>query len=96
MTGHVRLNVIGQELERRAIVLCKAHVHDELRLVHGHLQRHVREPLGILFTVDLIGPTCQQGHSIAEAIEQPVEEIVELATKSTTLTNTVIIIDIEK
>lgn len=43
---HVGLDLVERELEGRAeVVRVEADVDDELRLVHGDLESHVREPL---------------------------------------------------
>lgn len=63
---HVGLDVVERELEGRAeVVRVEADVDDELRLVHGDLESHVREPLRVVLVTHLVRSACQYRYSIA-------------------------------
>lgn len=56
---HVGLDVVERELEGRAeVVRVEADVDDELRLVHGDLESHVREPLRVVLVTHLVWSAC--------------------------------------
>lgn len=63
---HVGLDVVERELEGRAeVVRVEADVDDELRLVHGDLESHVREPLRVVLVTHLVRSACQYRYSVA-------------------------------